>query len=104
MQQKVVEFQYPSLVLLLVVINIPTYLVLGRFFFKGWRDFFNCIRSVGIVSYAIDVRQRRFGSRPTRDEEADAMYPSFKLLLFVLGSLSCLGAEYHVIAWMLARA
>lgn len=104
MHARTSDFQYPLLlVLVLVLVNIPTYVLLGRVFFKGWRDFFNCVCSIGIANYSLDMYQRRFERSPP-DREVDALSAVFRLLLFGLGSLSCLAAEYHVIVWLLARA
>lgn len=99
------DFQYPLLlVLVLSVANIPAYLLLGRVFFRGWRDFFNCVCSVGIVNYSLEMYGRRLGWRWAPDREVDALYAVLRLLAFGLGSISLVAAEYHAITWLLARS
>lgn len=105
MHVKATDFQFPLLlVLVLIVANIPTYIFLGRVFFKGWRDFFNCVLSIGIVNYSLEMYGYRFGWRSPPDREVDALYAVLRLLLFALGSLCCIAAEYHGIVWLLTRS
>lgn len=105
MHGKATDFHFPLLlVLVLILANIPTYIFLGRIFFKGWRDFFDCVWSIGIVNYSLQMYGYRFGWRSPPDEEVDAMYAVLKLLVFGLVSLCCIAAEYHAIVWLLARS
>ena len=104
MHGKTPDFQYPLLlVLVLILANIPTYLFLGRVFFKGWRDFFDCVCSIGIVNYSLDMYGHRLGWRWAPDREVHALYAVSRLLLFALGSISFVAAEYHAITWLLVR-
>jgi hypothetical protein len=102
MHQRTEDFHYPLLALVLVLGNIPTYVFLGRLFFKTWQDFFDCVRSIGLVHHRLYMN--RHGIRlPPSEREVDGLYAVLKLLLFVLMSLACVGAEYRGIAWWLSR-
>jgi hypothetical protein len=102
MHQRTEDFHDPLLALVLVLGNIPTYVFLGRLFFKTWQDFFDCVRSIGLVHHRLYMN--RYGFRlPPSEREVDGLYSVLKLLLFVLMSLACVGAEYRGIAWWLSR-
>jgi hypothetical protein len=103
MHEQTPGLQHPLLTLALILGNIPTYIFLGRIFFKSGRDFFNCVCSINIVNYSLDMYRFRCGWRSPPDREVDALYAVFRLLLFGLGSLTCVVAEYHLITWLLSR-
>ena len=96
---------HPSLWLILAIANIPLYIGVGRIFFASWHDFFDCVRGIFVIQYYFYQIRNRFPirSRQPTDREADALYPVLRLLLFVLGMLACVSAEYHLIAWFLSR-
>ena len=96
-------FEHPLLLIALLLLNIPLYVFLWRTFFSGWRDFLDSLRSVSIVSDSLDRYQQPARREPASDRDADALYPVLKLLLFVLGVLSGVAAEYHVGAWILSH-
>lgn len=93
--------EHPLLLVALVVLNVPLYVVLWRTFFSGWQDFFNCLGGVGIIWYSIGRYQHRFGWKWAPDQEVNALYPVLRLLLFVLGVISGMAAEYHFVVWLL---
>lgn len=103
MHEKPMDIQHPLLVLVLVLLNIPTYLFLGRVFFKGWRDFLSSVGSIPTFLYSQEMYSRRFGWRPPPDGEVNALYAVMKLLLFVLGALACIAAQYHFVTWLLSH-
>jgi hypothetical protein len=100
-QPPVVE--HPLLLITLIGLNIPLYVLLWRTFFSGWQDFLNCLRSISIIGYSLDRYQHRFGWKWAPEREVNALYPAFRLWLFVLGVLSGVAAEYHFGAWILSR-
>jgi hypothetical protein len=101
MHERTADFQHPLLALVLVLGNIPTYVLLGRLFFKTWQDFFDGVRSIGTVHYRFYMN--RHGLRlPPSDREVNGLYAVLRLLLFVLTALACVGAEYRAIAWWMA--
>lgn len=100
-QPPVVE--HPLLLITLLLLNIPLYVFLWRTFFSGWRDFFNSLLGVGIIDYSLRRYPHRFGWKWAPEREVNALYPVLRLLLFVLGVLSGVAAEYHFGAWILSR-
>ena len=96
-------FEHPLLLIALVLLNIPLYVFLWRTLFSGWQDFFNSLLSVNIIGYSLERYQHRVGWKWAPECEVNALYPAFRLLLFVLGVLSGMGAEYHFGAWILSR-
>ena len=96
-------FEHPLLLVALLLLNIPLYVFLWRTFFSGWRDFLDSLRSVSVVADSLDDDNYRVGRRSTSEPEANALFPFFRLLLFVLGVLSGMAAEYHFGAWILSR-
>lgn len=97
------SFDHPRLLLVLAIANIPLYLVFGRMVFTSWQVFFSCLRSIGILEYARYLARERLEPREAPDRQVDAFYEVMRLLLFVLGLLACIGAEYHLIAWLFLR-
>lgn len=96
-------FEHPMLLIALALLNIPLYVFLWRIFFSGWQDFFNSLLSVGVMTYSLDRYQHRFGWKWAPEREVNALYPALRLLLFVLGVLSGVAAEYQFGAWILSR-
>ncbi|CAM5459440.1 hypothetical protein [Rhodanobacter lindaniclasticus] len=96
-------FEHQLLLIALLLLNIPLYVFLWRAFFSGWRDFFDSLRGVGIINYSLDRYKHRVGWKWAPEREVNALYPVLRLLLFVLGVLSGVAAEYHFGAWLLSR-
>lgn len=102
MHETPADFQHPLLALALLVGNIPVYILLGRLFFGSWQDLVDCVRGVAIVDRSFRLWYRP-AQRPPPDREVDGLYAALRLLLFVLLSLACVGAEYRSLAWLLYR-
>jgi hypothetical protein len=95
------EFDHPQLVWILVIANIPLYIWFGRIFFDGFKGFFASLRGVSRVEgYSVRNEYQYQRSEPT-DEEVDGFWAALRLLPFLMLSLACLGAEYHLIVWLL---
>lgn len=93
------SFDHPHLLVILAIANIPLYIAFGRIVFTSWQEFFTSLRSINILYYARYWARFTLEQRDPPDREVDAFYEVMKLLLFVLGLLACIAAEYHLIAW-----
>jgi hypothetical protein len=74
--------------LVIIVVNVPLYLLLGKAFFGSWEGFLTaCIAVVqpDIISAATgNFEENRIGR--------------FTLLIYLLVCVACVAAEYHVVA------
>ena len=77
-----------ALVIGLIVVNIPSYLLLGKVFFGGWEGFLECVR-YGITPDIVSL----FRGEYWEDKAA-----SWKLFLYFAGCAALVFCEYKLIS------
>ena len=77
-----------TVLIILAIVNIPLYLLLGKWIFKDWRGFAECLRfwlTPNIISLF-------------RGEYAQDWWSEMKLFFYLLCCGVCVAAEYALIA------
>lgn len=80
------EFMFWLLLIGLVVLNIPSYLLLGKAFFGGWDGFLECVK-YGLTPDIVSL----FRGEYWEDKAA-----SFKLALYLIACIVLVVCEYKL--------